>query len=85
MILISHVVPFGQKNTYRPIAVRIVIQHDQDNITWYVWQAAENSGKSQSLIQVTEQALASVFDFIVTDAHSTIELFQQSMHSFNHS
>jgi len=33
-----------------PIAVRIVIQQDQDDTTWYVWQAAESSGKSQSLI-----------------------------------
>ena len=67
-----------------PIAVRIVIQQDQNNITWYVWQAAESSGKSQSLVQAAEQALASVFSFIATDAHSTIELFEQSMHSFNH-
>ena len=67
-----------------PIAVRIVIQQDQDNITWYVWQAAENSGKSQSLVQAAEQALTSVLSFIATDAHSTIELFQQSMHSFSH-
>ncbi len=67
-----------------PIAVRIVIQHDQDNAIWYIWQTAENSGKSQSLIQATEQALASVFTFIATDAHSTVEMFQQSIHSFSH-
>jgi len=67
-----------------PIAVRIVIQHDQDNITWYVWQAAENSGKSQNLIQATEQALTSVFAFIATDAHTTVETFEQSMHFFSH-
>lgn len=55
-----------------PIAVRITIQRDQGNTIWYIWQVAENNGKSQNLIQATEQALASVFTFIATDAHTTV-------------
>ncbi len=63
-----------------PIAVRIITQMDLEGTTWYSWQAGENTGKSQDLIEAVEQALMSVFNFIATDAGYSAEDFKHINH-----
>ena len=63
-----------------PIAVRIVTQLDLEGATWYCWQAADSNGKSKDFVEAVEQALASIFAFIATDAGYSSDDF----HAINH-